>query len=89
MLSAQVKIEVWNCLSRSLESVSQAMQDRQNRLKGPRKAFELMRRFDVEGRSLLIIDDVLTTGTTANECARVLREAGARYVAVLTVARGV
>ncbi len=40
-------------------------------------------------RSLLVVDDVFTTGYTANECARVLKEDGAARVDVLTLARAV
>lgn len=41
----------------------------------------------VQGKRLLLIDDVFTTGATAEECARVLRRAGAAAVGVYTLAR--
>lgn len=40
------------------------------------------------GARILLVDDVMTTGATVNECARVLKAAGATSVMVLTVARG-
>jgi len=41
----------------------------------------------VAGRAVWLVDDVVTSGATANECARVLRRAGARRVDVLALAR--
>lgn len=41
----------------------------------------------IQGKSVLLIDDVFTTGATANECAKVLLKAGAKSVDVLTIAR--
>lgn len=41
----------------------------------------------IHGRRVLLIDDVLTTGATADACARVLKRAGARKVHVLALAR--
>ncbi len=51
------------------------------------KAFRVRAPRLVEGRLLLLVDDVMTTGSTANEIAHVLLDAGARGVKVLTLAR--
>ncbi|MDD5483613.1 MAG: ComF family protein [Kiritimatiellae bacterium] len=53
-----------------------------------RGKFAINRLCAVQNRRVLLIDDVMTTGATVNECARVLKEAGAQEVLVLTAARG-
>jgi ComF family protein len=52
-------------------------------------AFAVTRPRLVRGESVLLIDDVFTTGATASACARALLDAGARAVFVLTAARAV
>jgi predicted amidophosphoribosyltransferase len=39
-------------------------------------------------QNVILIDDVFTTGATANACARVLKQSGAQKVVVISVARG-
>jgi predicted amidophosphoribosyltransferase len=41
----------------------------------------------IKGKKVLLVDDVFTTGTTVNECARVLKKNGAAEVFVFTLAR--
>jgi ComF family protein len=52
-----------------------------------RAAFAMRGGCSVAGKQVVIIDDVMTTGATLEECARVLRRAGARSVGALTLAR--
>lgn len=67
----------------------QVGQGRQERIENVRGAFAANagRAKKIEGRSLLVVDDVMTTGATINECARALMKAGAGRVDAITVAR--
>jgi ComF family protein len=67
----------------------QTRQKRVERIKNLNRAFAVRRPTRVASRRILLIDDVMTTGATANECARTLIAAGARRVDVLTLARAV
>jgi ComF family protein len=59
---------------------------RAERLKNLRKAFAVLRPGEVADKRVLLVDDVMTTGTTVNECAKALRKAGAADVYVGTLA---
>ena len=68
---------------------SQVALTAEERHKQIRGSFKVIARERVKGREVLLVDDVLTTGATASECARELRQAGAARVWVVTPARTV
>jgi len=76
------------CLRRVRPTPTQTGLSARQRRANVRDAFEPTRREWIEGRNLLLVDDVMTTGATVNECSRVLKDAGAAGVYVTTVARG-
>jgi competence protein ComFC len=78
---------VWSCLRRSRYTESQTRFSRKERLQNLRNAFELRKGSSVLGKRLLLVDDVLTTGSTLDECARILKAHGAKSVRAITVAR--
>src|SRR5437763_1985407 len=74
-------------LSRVRYTTTQTAYDRAERMENLHGAFRLRKNRDVRGLRVLLIDDVLTTGSTLSECARVLRQAGALSIHAATAAR--
>jgi len=74
-------------LARVRPTPPQTARDHAQRARNVRNAFAVRRPARVAGRRVLLVDDVMTTGATVDECARVLRAAGARRIDVLTLAR--
>lgn len=76
------------CLTRVRETGTQTRLNLRERARNIHEAFEVVCPEWVRGRHFLLIDDVMTTGATVNEAARVLKRAGAGRVCVMTAARG-
>ncbi|MEE9487603.1 MAG: ComF family protein [Candidatus Brocadiales bacterium] len=74
-------------LKRTRNTRSQTIQSYFRRRENVRGAFLVKKPEYFKGKDILLVDDVLTSGLTASECAKVLKEAGARKVYVLTVAK--
>ncbi|MCD9186928.1 MAG: ComF family protein [Pyrinomonadaceae bacterium] len=66
-----------------------AAMDRKAREMTVEKAFEVTRPNLVEGKNIVLIDDVFTSGATVSACAEILKKNGAVRVDVLTIARAV
>jgi len=90
-----------NCLGRALKipvdtrlierveyTRTQTRLDRPQRAANVRRAFAMRPGATLCGGRVLVVDDVMTTGATTSACAKILRDAGAEEVVVLTVARG-
>jgi ComF family protein len=71
------------------DTSTQTKLDAEARARNMHDAFAVREPAAFEGKRLVLLDDVLTTGATLNSCAKVLRGAGAREVIALAVARGV
>ena len=75
------------CLMRVRATPPQTARDHGARRRNVRRAFRVIDRDRLRGRNVLLVDDVMTTGATADECADVMLAAGARAVDVFTLAR--
>ena len=84
-IGRRVKLDV-TALLRVRFAESQVALNAEQRRQQIRGAFKVISE-SVKGREILLVDDVLTTGATASECARELRLAGAARVWVATPAR--
>ena len=73
--------------ARKRSTTSQTARHHDERLRNVRRAFVVLDAKRIRGRRILLIDDVMTTGATVNECARTLIAGGAASVDVFTLAR--
>ena len=92
VLASHTGLPVLNALQRTRATGHQTALTRAQRMENLRGAFAITRagRHSI-GRSpagAVLVDDVLTTGSTVNECAKILRRAGFRRIFVVTVMRG-
>ena len=83
----KASIPVRRALERIRYTTTQTAFDRAERMENLRDAFRLRASVNVQDLRVLLIDDILTTGSTLSECARVLRKAGAFSVHAATAAR--
>ena len=86
-IGKELHLPVKNLLRRKKWTRQQARLDREERIRNLTGAFSIRHSTNAEGRCILLIDDVMTTGSTLTAGARVLLEAGASEVNVLVLAR--
>jgi len=78
-----------NGLKRSYEALAQAqIKSKKSRLKNVKNIFSIIKKVNIKNKTIILIDDVITTGATLKEACRVLKKAGANKVYALTLAKG-
>lgn len=86
-VSKLFRIPVVNALYKKSMSNPQASLNQKERQFNLIGSFRVRKNIDLQNKRLLLVDDVLTTGATAKECAAVLKAAGASEVSLFTLAR--
>ncbi len=76
-----------NILIKERDTKAQSKLSKKERAINIKDVFKIIDYKTIKNMKILIFDDIYTTGSTANECARVLKEAGAEKVSVLTIAK--
>jgi ComF family protein len=91
-LGLHTRLPLLHALERTRTTGHQTALTRSQRLENLRGAFSITRQgrrwIEQKPTGAILVDDVLTTGSTVNECAKVLRKAGFQSVVVVTVMRG-
>jgi len=87
-VSERLGIPLIDILEKTRSTRPQSELSKEERARNLSGAFRIRRDRSPYRKTVLIVDDVFTTGSTLNECSRVLRDAGARAVDALTLTRG-
>lgn len=89
-LAEKLQIPVMDCLERNIFHQSQASSSKSERMKNLRDSISIKEWGEtaVKNRTVLLVDDVATTCSTLNECAKVLKKSGVKNIISLVLARG-
>lgn len=87
-ISSALGIPEKELLQKNRDNPAQSMtKSSKERLTNVSGVYSMKSGADVEGKTVLLVDDIVTTGATLSECARILRRAGAERVLAVTLAR--
>lgn len=74
-------------LFKKVDNKPQSTKNKEDRKKNVIGVYYIKNEHKIIGKKVLILDDIYTTGSTVNECSKILRQAGAKYIDVITVAK--
>ena len=74
-------------LVKSKNTIAQSKLNKNKRKQNIKNAFKVLNLEKIQGKNILLFDDIFTTCSTVNECSKILKKAGAKTVGVLTIAK--
>ena len=74
-----------NVLVKNKDIIAQSKLNKKERIQNIKGAFRILNSEEIKGKNILLLDDIYTTGSTANECSKILKKAGAKKLGVLTI----
>jgi len=76
----------YNNLIKTKDTKKQSTLAKTERLENVKNAFDIKNIKSIENKNVILFDDIFTTGSTVEECSKILKKAGAKEVSVLTLA---
>ena len=87
-LSKQLNIKIVNdCLYKNKNIIEQSKLGKEERKENIQGVYSILNSEKIKNKKIILVDDIFTTGSTANECCKMLKMADARKIAVLTIAK--
>jgi ComF family protein len=91
LISKEIAKKIYNLefsnkvLIKQRETLKQSTLKKTEREQNVKNAFAVINYNKIKGKSIILFDDIYTTGSTTNECSRILKEAGAKKILVFTI----
>lgn len=87
-ISKRLKIEInTSCLYKAKDIVAQSTLNREEREQNIKGVYQLKNVKKLENKKILLIDDIYTTGSTLNECSKILRKSNPKVITCFTMAK--
>ena len=74
-------------ISKVKNNNTQSKLNKEERAENVKNVYKITSNKEIINKNILLIDDIYTTGATLNECSRMLKQAGAKKIDVLTIAK--
>ena len=82
-----LNLDYMNILTKNENAKPQSLLNKEQRIENAKNVYGVIKNIDIENKKILIFDDIYTTGATANECAKLLRNQNPKKIGILTIAK--